>query len=215
MNESLKFAQKFFGKRNIENAEVIGGYRKRKKIVIFIPEDYADSMIKKLGEAGAGNIGNYTLCSFRSNGTGTFRGNEYTNPYTGNAGVFEQTDEMRIEMICDTDKTDDAVNAMYEVHPYEEPAYEIYDVTVRDRRQADGAVITLKEQISVKDIFNKAKVKIDTKLIDKKIMNKKIRYGLLDRYGNIENELKEKLTDTGKAVYIFKFDNNTLNIKKY
>src|SRR5205814_5202675 len=69
------------------------------KLVVFVPRDAADKVADALFAAGAGRIGNYTSCSFRSPGTGTFFGDENSNPAVGQAGRLERADEVRIETI--------------------------------------------------------------------------------------------------------------------
>jgi len=96
------------------------------KITTFVPEDHLDSIREALGKAGAGVIGEYDQCSFSISGEGTFRGSEHSNPFTGNAGVFEKTTEIRLEMLLPERAKWSVVKALYEAHPYDEPAYELY-----------------------------------------------------------------------------------------
>ncbi|MDX5326471.1 MAG: Nif3-like dinuclear metal center hexameric protein, partial [Bacteroidota bacterium] len=56
------------------------------KLVVFVPRTHTQQLMNSLFEAGAGGIGNYDECSFRTAGTGTFRGNENANPYLGKKG---------------------------------------------------------------------------------------------------------------------------------
>src|SRR4051812_38664322 len=70
------------------------------KLTTFVPEAHLERVANALFEAGAGRIGNYTRCSFRSDGTGTFMGDETTHPTVGKAGVFEQAREVKLETLC-------------------------------------------------------------------------------------------------------------------
>ncbi len=106
-------------------------YNKKHKIIVFVPLKNADELTFAMASAGAGIIGNYTVCSFRVTGIGTFLGGEGSNPKAGKRGRFEMAEEVRIEMLCDKKNLDKAIDKIYEVHPYEEPAYEIYKVSVR------------------------------------------------------------------------------------
>jgi dinuclear metal center YbgI/SA1388 family protein len=107
------------------------------KIVTFIPPGHVDHVREALAKAGAGRIGEYDLCSFNLEGVGTFRGSEHTNPFLGQAGVFEQEQEIRLEMILPTKRQNAVVNALYASHPYEEPAYDLYPLqSGRDIQQA-------------------------------------------------------------------------------
>jgi len=107
------------------------GFKKKYKIVTFIPEKYADKIAFAMAGAGAGRIGNYSVCTFRVKGTGTFVGGRGTNPRIGRKGKFESVREVRLEMICDKRNLNRAIDEMLSVHPYEEPAYEVYEVMVK------------------------------------------------------------------------------------
>src|SRR5438093_2955387 len=94
------------------------------KLVVFVPEKYADRVSQALFDAGAGRIGAYTHCSFRSPGTGTFFGEAgKTNPTIGESGRLERAEELRIETVVPISKVDAVIRAMRKVHPYEEPAF--------------------------------------------------------------------------------------------
>ncbi|MDF2726366.1 MAG: hypothetical protein K0Q59_6044, partial [Paenibacillus sp.] len=72
---------------------------KLKKLVVFVPQTHQEQVRTALFNAGAGWIGNYSHCSFNIPGTGTFKPQEGTDPYIGQAGKLEQVNEVRIETI--------------------------------------------------------------------------------------------------------------------
>jgi hypothetical protein len=76
--------------------------------------------------AGGGRIGEYERCSWYTAGTGTFLGGEETDPTVGERGREEHVPELRVETVVPAESLDDAVAALREVHPYEEPAYDVY-----------------------------------------------------------------------------------------
>lgn len=96
------------------------------KIVVFVPEAHADIVREAMGKAGAGNIGNYTHCSFSLKGIGRFKPVEGAHPNIGEVGKFESVSEERIETVCERHKLADVIKAIKEVHPYEEVALDIY-----------------------------------------------------------------------------------------
>ena len=57
-----------------------------KKLTTFVPKDEAEQLRTALFKVGAGNIGNYSDCSFNVEGIGTFKGNENSNPTKGKKG---------------------------------------------------------------------------------------------------------------------------------
>ena len=95
------------------------------KLVTFVPEEAVERVSNALFEAGAGRIGNYASCSFRSAGTGTFFGEEGTNPAVGQSGKLEQAAELRVETVVSIAKVSDVIKALRESHPYEEPAFDL------------------------------------------------------------------------------------------
>ncbi|WP_223591345.1 Nif3-like dinuclear metal center hexameric protein [Neobacillus bataviensis] len=97
-----------------------------KKLVVFVPVSHADTIREVLGEAGAGNIGNYSHCSFSADGTGRFMPGVNTNPYFGHTGQLEAVDEVRIETIVPEPLLKKTITAMIKAHPYEEVAYDVY-----------------------------------------------------------------------------------------
>lgn len=99
------------------------------KIVIFVPEDNSKDVIRVMSNAGAGVLGNYSECSFSSSGVGAFRPREKSNPFIGKSGSYEEVNECRVEMICSKAKTQSVIEAMLNVHPYEMPAYDIFETS--------------------------------------------------------------------------------------
>ena len=98
------------------------------KLVTFVPQSAVEQVRQALWNAGAGVIGNYQHCSFNVHGTGTFLGSESTNPAVGQAGRFEQVDEVRVEMVCAAKGLDRTLAALRAGHPYEEPAVDVYSL---------------------------------------------------------------------------------------
>jgi dinuclear metal center YbgI/SA1388 family protein len=99
-----------------------------RKLVVFVPEDNVDGVVLALSEAGAGVIGDYTECTFRTRGTGTFRGGDESNPYLGESGLLEKVDEVRIETVVAGHLAGHAAEAATAAHPYEEVALDVYPV---------------------------------------------------------------------------------------
>ena len=104
-------------------------YRKinYKKIAVFVPQDYADNVRFAMTSAGAGKFKCYDGCAFTVNGKGFFRPLEGAKPFIGNYLNCESVDEVRVEVICAPKDVNAVVAAMIAVHPYELPAYDIFD----------------------------------------------------------------------------------------
>lgn len=110
------------------------------KLVVFVPKAKADSLRTALFKVGAGAIGNYDECSFNVSGLGTFRANEGANPYVGRLGERHMEMEERIEVIYPQHLERKLLVAMYENHPYEEVAYDIYKLENTFERVGGGMV---------------------------------------------------------------------------
>lgn len=98
----------------------------RVKIVTFVPLDNADAVRDALGKAGAGQIGEYSYCSYSVVGKGRFTPSNNANPHIGSSGVAEIVEEERIEVECDRSKAKAIIEAMKTAHPYEEVAFDVY-----------------------------------------------------------------------------------------
>jgi len=103
-------------------------YRLQSKIVTFVPSSHVEAVARAMSEAGSGVIGAYDRCSFRIAGTGTFRGGEGSRPARGGAGRLERVPEVRLEMVLPRRASQSVVRAMKNAHPYEEPAYDLYQL---------------------------------------------------------------------------------------
>ena len=99
-----------------------------RKLVVFVPEEDVETVAQALAAAGAGVIGDYTECTFRTRGAGTFRGGDRSNPYLGERGRLEMVDEVRVETVVPAHAVDRAVEAATAAHPYEELAMDLYPV---------------------------------------------------------------------------------------
>lgn len=96
------------------------------KLVIYVPLTHAEKIRQVLGEQGAGHIGKYDFCSFSVKGVGRFRPLKGANPTIGEVGKMEEVEEERIETVCREEEIGKILNAVKKVHPYEEPAIDIY-----------------------------------------------------------------------------------------
>jgi hypothetical protein len=96
------------------------------KIVTFVPIENADAVREVLGEAGAGQIGEYSFCSYSILGKGRFVPSNNANPHIGQSGIAEVVEEERIEVECNRANAKAVIEAMKSVHPYEEVAYDVY-----------------------------------------------------------------------------------------
>lgn len=96
------------------------------KIITFVPLADADKVREALGSAGAGQIGEYSYCSYSVIGKGRFIPSDNANPHIGAANQLEAVEEERIEVVCDRENAKAVIASMKQAHPYEEVAFDIY-----------------------------------------------------------------------------------------
>ena len=108
-----------------------GSSEKIFKFAVYVPSQYADKVSRAIFEAGAGKIGKYTETSFNISGKGTFKPTEGTNPFIGKIGERENVEEIKIETVVAERDLDSVVQVMKDNHPYEEPAYDIYELKTK------------------------------------------------------------------------------------
>jgi hypothetical protein len=91
-------------------------------LVVYVPDTHTRLVLKAIGDAGAGRIGNYSHCSFVTSGTGRFTPQAGAAPYIGGVGAAQEVAEDRIECVVEAQLLKAVVAALRAVHPYEEPA---------------------------------------------------------------------------------------------
>lgn len=131
---------------NLQNVRILDPMKGHLlKLVTFVPNAHIGSVRSALFNAGAGNIGNYDSCSFNAAGTGTFRAGENANPFCGEINELHSEDEIRIEVVLPAFKQKEIIRALIAVHPYEEPAYDLYNLENTWAQAGSGIVGTLPE----------------------------------------------------------------------
>jgi dinuclear metal center YbgI/SA1388 family protein len=101
------------------------GLNDRYKFTVFVPRDYTAKIIEAIHRGGGGRIGNYSHCSFRVPGTGTYVPGAGANPFQGQSGRLEKAQEDRLEAIVPRAALKRVVREVLQAHPYEEVAYDV------------------------------------------------------------------------------------------
>ncbi len=96
------------------------------KICVYVPENYVEKVKFALFEAGAGRIGNYDSCCWQTTGTGQFRPLEHSKPTIGSIHQLERVSEIKVELVCADELVGQAIVALKQSHPYEEPAFDVW-----------------------------------------------------------------------------------------
>ncbi len=98
------------------------------KLAFFVPESHLQAVKDALFAAGAGRIGDYEHCCWQTLGTGQFRPLSGAQPFIGQQGQLEQVPEWKVEMVLADDLVGAVVGALRASHPYEEPAFDLWQL---------------------------------------------------------------------------------------
>ena len=127
------------------------------KLVTFVPEGHEGDVLDALHKAGAGAIGKYNNCSFRTTGTGSFRPGPDANPTIGASGNQEEVTEIRLEVILPAHSEGRVMASLKAAHPYEEVAYYLTALTNPNQDTGAGMIGILPEPMNEVDFLNKLK----------------------------------------------------------
>lgn len=171
------------------------------KLVTFIPKGNTEEVLSALHQAGAGQIGNYNNCSFRIEGTGTFKPNEHANPAIGEALKQEYVQETRVEVIFPSYLETRVMDALRKAHPYEEVAYYLSQLKNENQEVGAGMMGYLDEALEPLDFLKRLKDRMGlsvvrhTRLIDKPIQKVAV-------CGGSGSFLLSRAVQSGAQVYI-------------
>lgn len=147
-----------------------------KKLVTYVPKNEAETLRMALFEAGAGSIGNYSNCSFNTEGTGTYKGNEDSNPTKGKKGETHEEIETQISVTFPKHLESKILKVLFKTHSYEEVAYEITRIENTNQHIGMGMIGELKQEMPETDFLKFLKTNMKTECIrHSKLLNKKIK----------------------------------------
>lgn len=135
------------------------------KLVVYVPSEHIDALDKALFTKGAGGIGDYTECSFRAKGEGTFKANEQAKPVIGKKGKRAFVNEIRAEYLVRNTDLREIVNAMHIVHPYEQVAYDIIAIENNNKEFGSGMIGELPKEMTEIEFLNQLKLNFNLKTI--------------------------------------------------
>ena len=165
-NVSEGVNRKIGKKLGLENLAILSGKKGTlSKLVTFAPHSHANVVRTALFAAGAGAIGNYDECSFNTEGTGTFRGNESSQPFAGKKGERHEEKEIRIESIFESHKERAVLAALRKSHPYEEIAYDILALQNGHSGIGSGMIGELKSELAEKEFIQQLKVSMKASIV--------------------------------------------------
>ncbi len=166
--------KKIADKLGLQNTRILNWKKQLlKKVVTFCPTEHAEKVREAMFSAGAGKIGNYDNCSFNTEGMGTFRGNENTDPFVGKQGKEHHENEVRLETVVPEFRITDVLRAMKTAHPYEEVAFDIYPMDNVWKEVGSGMVGDLENEIDALEFIKSLKETMQTDCIRYTLPHKK------------------------------------------
>ncbi len=174
------------------------------KLVTFCPRDAVERLRNTLASIGAGRIGEYRLCSFEIEGTGTFLGGESTTPVVGKRGAMERVAEIRLEMVCPGESLALAMTTLKQFHPYEEPPIEVYQLQPRPQRDiGQGRRVTLDRTVSLRTLIERLKDRFGVDQLRVAAGNRAPRrYSTIGLCAGAGGSLREEATAQGCELFI-------------
>lgn len=127
------------------------------KVVCFVPANNLKEVSKAMYDAGAGQIGNYSECSFSVDGVGTFKPTKNANPFEGQIGELSEVEEKRLEVLVSNHALPKVIVAMKNAHPYEEVAYEMYSIMNENQSEGAGMIGELENDMETMDFLRELK----------------------------------------------------------
>lgn len=153
-------------KLGLQNTRILQPKTKMlRRLITFAPMDKAEEVRKAVFNAGAGHIGNYSECSFNSEGTGTFKAGEGADPYVGDVGKQHQERETKIEIVYPFYLEQQVVKALVDNHPYEEVAYDIFTMENVHYGIGAGVIGELEAEMGEEDFLKMLKDRFGLKVI--------------------------------------------------
>ena len=176
-NVKLGVNKKIADKLGLINTQILAPKKSLlKKIVTFVPASHLENVRENLFNSGAGNVGNYDKCSFVLEGVGSFRGNENSNPFIGEKNKLSLEKESRLELIFEAIHETQIIAALKQNHPYEEVAFDIYQLENTYQNIGSGMIGELEVPISENEFFENLKAVFNIKLIKHtRLLNKSIK----------------------------------------
>ncbi|WP_339841625.1 Nif3-like dinuclear metal center hexameric protein [uncultured Maribacter sp.] len=147
-----------------------------KKLTTYIPIANVEEVKKALFNAGAGEIGNYSNCSFSTEGKGTYKANDKANPVMGTVGETHTEKEIMLTCVFDKNTEHAIIKSLIATHPYEEVAYDIQTLDNTNQYIGMGMIGELKKEVTETEFLNHLKLKMNTSVVrHSKLLDKPIK----------------------------------------
>lgn len=146
-------------KLDVNNISILKSTKSKNyhKLVTFVPKSDFKELRDALYAKGAGKYNNYSHSGFYQQGTGNFKPLSDSSPYLGEKGSLNEVEEYRFEALVADEKIDQVVKELLKVHPYEEPAWDLYKMENLKTEKGIGRIADLKSEIELQPFLNQIK----------------------------------------------------------
>jgi dinuclear metal center YbgI/SA1388 family protein len=173
------------------------------KVITFVPENYIDKFLETFTEKDISVIGKYKACSFYSKGTGTFFPLDNAEPFCGEKGILNKVVELKIEIQTSSSNLNRVVQCIKEIHPYEEPLIDIYNLGQKGSLKGSlGRIGYLQENITFLDLISRLKSTFNLHTIKVSGLNKDKKISKIAVCPGSGMSLIESVIKAGVDVYI-------------
>lgn len=124
-----------------------------KKLITYVPVSHFEQVRDALFATGAGNLGDYSECSYSIDGVGTFKGSAASNPFIGKPSQLSVVDEKRLSVTFLSHLQPQVLKTLHEYHPYEQVAYELSTLDNDYQHIGMGAIGVLPEPMLINDFL--------------------------------------------------------------
>ena len=135
------------------------------KFIVYVPETHRESIIAAINKGGGGHIGNYSHCTFRTVGIGTFKPGSGSDPFLGKKDKLEKVEESKVETIVERKDIPNLLREVQRVHPYEEVAYDLYPLDIPIKHVGLGRIGDLSKKQSLANLIQHLKKVLDLKQV--------------------------------------------------
>ena len=144
-----------------------------KQLITYVPKENSATLLEALYQSGAGALGNYDQCSFITEGTGSFRGNENSKPHLGKKLIREEVREVQLSLVFQKHLEGKIIQTLFENHPYEEIAYQVHPLDNTNQGIGIGSIGIFGEEITEQDFLKLVVEKLETSFIRHSALSKR------------------------------------------
>ncbi|TQF73518.1 Nif3-like dinuclear metal center hexameric protein [Rhodococcus spelaei] len=127
------------------------------KWVVMVPLADTGVVRDALFAAGAGEVGDYRDCSWTVAGTGQFLPGDAANPTLGEPGRLEEVAENRVEVVARRSLRRRVLAALRAAHPYEEPAFDVFELADTGSARGIGRIGELDQPESLREFTTRVR----------------------------------------------------------